>query len=134
MLQLHFYAKFIFDMSLFLLCRQLKAVYPHYPSIDEFTHDLLLKVGNTLCKSDEDLFVITQFAISYDRLCLIGTLLPDLIKFYQWIHTELVLHRVTWNYAATQTLDYIITRICGKDTEIAKLFERVYGKQLYHDR
>ena len=86
-----------------------------------------MNVGTNICNTDGDLFTISQFALSYERLCLIGMLLPDLIKFYQWIHTE---YRVTWKYAAENTVEHVISKSGRENTEIEHLYERVYGEYI----
>lgn len=105
----------------------MKRVYPQYPSYADLLHDLLREVDTGVCNAENDLFPLTQFALEYERLCIIGVLLPDLIKLYQWIHTELVRHRVKWTYADTHTVEHVLGQIDEKDS----IYDTVTGKEWY---
>ena len=85
---------------------------------------------------ENELYVLTQFALEYERLYIIGLLLPDLIEFYQWIHTELIRHRVQWKYADTHTVESVVIQIDerNEDRGILKLYERVTGKSILNQK
>lgn len=112
----------------------MKSVYPHYPSYAELIHDLLCEVSTEICNAENDLFPLTQFALEYERLCVIGLLLPDLIEFYQWIHTELVRHRIKWTYADAHTVEHVLVQIDEKypERQIIHLYDRVTGKEWHN--
>jgi len=57
--------------------------------------------------NDEHLFVLHRFTLEHDRLQLGGALLPDLVEFYQWIHTRLS-HLVTYERAQEITIGDVI--------------------------
>ena len=62
------------------------------------------------------------------RLEAAGVLLPDLIKFYYWLHTEGA-HRVELDYAQNNGLEEFITK--GDETfpemSLKTLFENMRG-------
>ena len=64
----------------------------------------------------------------YPRLKAGGALLPDLIEFYQWIHTELA-YLVTRNYARKNGFEEVITKANQKfeGRDLFQLYERVKG-------
>jgi len=71
-------------------------------------------------------YVLSKFALTYPRLKAGGTVLPDLIEFYQWIHTELA-YLVTKKYAQKNGFEEVITKADQKyeGRDLFKLFERV---------
>ena len=73
-------------------------------------------------------YVLSKFALTYPRLKAGGALLPDLIEFYQWIHTELA-YLVTKKYAQKNGFEEVITKADQKyeGRDLFKLFERVKG-------
>ena len=73
-------------------------------------------------------YVLSKFALAYPRLKAGGALLPDLIEFYQWIHTELA-YLVTYNYAQNNTLEDVITKADKKyeGLDLCQLYDRVKG-------
>ena len=73
-------------------------------------------------------YVLSKFALVYPRLKAGGALLPDLIEFYQWIHTELA-YLVTYNYAQNHDLEEVITKADQKyeGLDLCQLYERVKG-------
>ena len=106
--------------------RQLAQFYPSFPSMEEFSQTLmsLKSIGNI----ENPCYIISQFTLEYPRLKAGGALLPDLIKLYWWIHTELA-YRVTREYAEKHSIEEILTRLDKKypDVEVFKLYERVRG-------
>ena len=73
-------------------------------------------------------YVLSKFALTYPRLKAGGALLPDLIEFYQWIHTELA-YLVTKKYAQKNGFEEVITKADQKyeGRDLFKLYERVKG-------
>ena len=71
-------------------------------------------------------YVLAKFVLAYPRLKAGGTLLPDLIEFYQWIHTELA-YLVTYNYAQNHGLEEVITEGDKRCKGLCQLFQRIKG-------
>ena len=73
-------------------------------------------------------YVLSKFALTYPHLKAGGALLPDLIEFYQWIHTELA-YLVTKKYAQKNGFEEVITKADQKyeGRDLFKLYERVKG-------
>lgn len=66
---------------------------------------------------------LSKFLVSYQRLKAGGAVLPDLILFYQWVHTVLpYIYPVTHEYAHESTFEKIIT-----NQKLSALFCRVKG-------
>ena len=63
--------------------------YPHFPSEQEFTHSLLSFRDIQRHAQGRDLHLLTRFTQEWPRLQVGGLLLPDLVKFYQWLHSVL---------------------------------------------
>ena len=95
--------------------------------MDEFSQALLssTNIGNP---TQNELYVLSQFALEYPRLQAGGVLLPDLIALYQWIHSELAF-LVTRNYAENNTIEEVLTKADKRFTglNITDLYERVKG-------
>ena len=83
--------------------------------------------------SSTHLLVLNLLALEQKRLQAGGTLLPDLIEFYKWIHTQLS-HLVTYERAKEITIGQVINltakryspEICDHLTD---LFKRVNSKK-----
>lgn len=78
------------------------------------------------------LFVLHHFTQEWRMLQIGGVLLPDLVEFYQWIHTELS-HLVTYQKAEQISIGTIIKnsarRYSQKYSEhLTELFKRVKRK------
>ena len=66
-----------------------------------------------------------MFAMDYQQLYWGGVLLPDLIKFYQWLHTSLA-YSLTHEVAASTEVGGVIERAEKEhDDHIRKLYDRV---------
>ena len=90
------------------ICRVLDTHFPHFPTEEEFSQSMLASVNlSNVTKNPH--YVLSKFALVYPRLKAGGALLPDLIEFYQWIHTELA-YLVTYNYAQNHGLEEVITK------------------------
>jgi len=76
-------------------------------------------------------YVLSRFALTYPRLKAGGALLPDLIEFYQWIHTKLA-YQVTKEYAQKNGFEEVITEADQKyeGHDLFNLYERVKGVYL----
>lgn len=107
--------------------RQLEQLYPFFPSMGEFTHSLMPLESTRDQKNP--LYIISQFALEYPRLKAGGALLPDLIHFYSWIHSELA-YCVPKESAQKCTIAEVLTVVDKRfpNMAISKLYERVRGK------
>lgn len=72
-----------------MFCRSLGLCYPHFPSEKEFTHSVLSSGDIQSHSQGGDLYLLGQFAQEWPWLQAGGQLLPDLVEFYQWLHTAL---------------------------------------------
>ena len=112
------------------ICRVLDTHFPHFPTEEEFSQSMLASVNlSNVTKNPH--YVLSKFALVYPRLKAGGALLPDLIEFYQWIHTELA-YLVTYNYAQNHGLEEVITKADQKyeGLDLCQLYERVQGVYL----
>ena len=78
------------------------------------------------------LFVLRQFTFERKKLQIGGTLLPDLVEFYQWIHTELS-YLVTYQRAEEISIGKIINLSSKRYSQeyfnhLADLFKRFKSK------
>lgn len=76
-----------------LLCtcphRCLELHYPQFPSEEDFTHRLL-GTGDLMQHSEGgELMLLSRFSMEWPILQAGGLLLPKLVEFYQWLHTQL---------------------------------------------
>jgi len=69
----------------------------------------MLASANVSDVTRNQFYVLSKFALTYPRLKAGGALLPDLIEFYQWIHTELA-YLVTKKYAQKNGFEEVITK------------------------
>ena len=79
------------------------------------------------------LFVLHQFTQERRILQIGGALLPDLVEFYQWIHTELS-HLVTYQKAGQISIGTIITLSARRYSQeyfdyLKELFDKVKCKR-----
>ena len=72
-----------------MLCRRLQLCYPHFPSESDFTHSVLSSGDIRSHARGGELYLLARFAQEWPRLQAGGLLLPDLVEFYQWLHTAL---------------------------------------------
>jgi len=78
------------------------------------------------------LFALHHFTLEYERLQLGGALLPDLVEFYQWIHTHLS-HLVSFERAKQISIGNVIALSTKRYTQdicdhLTALFKRIIGK------
>jgi len=78
------------------------------------------------------LFVLHRFTLEHERLQVGGALLPDLIEFYQWIHTHLS-HLVTYELSGDITIGNLIKLSAKRYSQdicdhLTHLFDRIIGK------
>ena len=73
--------------------------------------------------------------MDWEHLQCGGVLLPDLVEFYQWLHTNLS-HIITINHAGTITIGRVIELAKKNSTEeYAKYLDNLYKrvKKLYNE-
>ena len=104
------------------MCSVLRRHYPKFPTEVECFSILLSS------PKDNQLQILSKFALAYPRLKAGGAVLPDLIEFYTWIHEELA-YRVDKTYASNNSLEEILTKACKRygTEDLFTLFNRVKG-------
>lgn len=110
--------------------RKLEQCYPCAPNKYDFRKNLI-SARQTSCSY---LYLLDRFYVEQERLQIGGVLLPDLVEFYQWIHTHLQ-HIVTYERAKSITIGEVIelstTRYSSEECSYLKsLFERVKCEQM----
>lgn len=111
--------------------RQLNQLYPHLATENEFMR-CLVAVREVYNLDDTYFFALYHFTLEFERLQIGGTLLPDLLEFYQWIHIHLS-HLVTYEKAKEITIGSIIKLSASRYSQelcehLTKLFERIVGR------
>ena len=103
--------------------RHLSNVYPFHPTLRDFTHYV-----HENCSTNE---LLVRFVNRYPRLQAGSALLPSLIEFYQWIHSELsyVITKTQVNEITVYEGLDLATKMYSPELEIhyIKLFEKVIG-------
>ena len=69
--------------------RRLELHYPQFPSEEDFTHRLLGTGDLKQHSEGGELMLLSRFSMEWPRLQAGGLLLPKLVEFYQWLHTQL---------------------------------------------
>ena len=69
--------------------RSLGLCYPHFPTEQNFIHSVLSTGDICSYTQKGKLYLLSRFAQEWPRLQVGGLLLPDLMEFYQWLHTAL---------------------------------------------
>ena len=106
----------------------------HYPLLateNDYMRSLVDATEANDC-SYTHLFALRQFTLEQKRLQVGGALLPDLIEFYKWIHTQLS-HLVTYQRAKQITIGNVISLTAKRYSQqlcdhLTKLFKRVTSK------
>ena len=99
-------------------------MYPQFPNEDDLIH-YTQRVSHL-----KEYRVVSMFAMDYRQLHCGGALLPDLVKFYQWLHTFLA-YSLTHEAASTTTIGQVIERAekeCADGPNIKKLYNRVVSR------
>ena len=108
--------------------RVLKANYPTVPTLKHFTNYV-----EEQCKTlGFNYTILVKFMNRYPRLKAGGELLPYLIEFYVWIHTDLN-HVITKEEATNTTITEAVEQAAGKYSKDIKQYykkrsEKVQGK------
>ena len=90
--------------------------------MDEFTHTMLSSVD--VNSAQNEFYVLSIFALEHRRLQAAGSLLPDLLELYHWIHNELA-YLVTCDEARSLTIEDVIEK-----HELVQLYVRVTGMSI----
>ena len=69
--------------------RSLGLCYPHFPTEQDFIHSVLSSGDICSYTQKGKLYLLGRFAQEWPRLQAGGLVLPDLVEFYQWLHTAL---------------------------------------------
>ena len=105
--------------------------YPHLVTENDYMKSLV--AAREACNLDPTyLFALHHFTLEYERLKVGGALLPDLVEFYQWIHTHLS-HLVSFERAKQITIGNVINLSTKRYTQeicdhLMELFKRIIGK------
>ena len=115
-------------------CRFLNQQYPHLAYENEYMKSLVAARENSDL-NDNHLFVLHRFTLEHDRLQLGGALLPDLVEFYQWIHTHLS-HLVTYERAQEIAIEDVIKLSAKRfppklHEHLTNLYHNFSGKLLF---
>ena len=111
--------------------RTLELHYPHPATENDLMKCLVDATEANNCNSTY-LFVLHRFILEQKMLQIGGALFPDLIEFYQWIHTELS-HLVTYQKAEQISIGKIISLSAKRYSKeysehLKNLFKRVKCK------
>lgn len=87
--QISYYMHPISWLYLYLSCRRLELHYPQFPSEEDFTHRLLGTGDLKQHSEGGELMLLSRFSMEWPILQAGGLLLPKLVEFYQWLHTQL---------------------------------------------
>ena len=94
-----------------MFCRSLGLCYPHFPTEKEFIHSVLSSSDVQSHSQGGDLYLLGRFAQEWPQLQAGGQLLPDLVEFYQWLHTALGESAISSPYSSVD-----VSAIAGKAT------------------
>eukprot|EP00731_Ephydatia_muelleri_P026790 Em0018g890a len=83
--------------------------YPHFPTETDFIHNLLSSGDISLQKQGGGLYMLTQFALERPQLQAGERLLPDLVEFYLWLHTQLA-YIVSYDKATELKIGQVVER------------------------
>ena len=117
--------------------RKLQAVYPDFPTEQEFSHSII-GTGDLLQYSEDgNYWLLTKFAMKFPHLEKGGVLLPDLVELYRWIHTNLC-NLITRDQASSITIGHVIKKVKKNSSSsgeyLRELYDRVKKKyNLYVD-
>ena len=125
---------FLFLTYIYIYIRLLKNVYPYSPTLQDFTHYVQEHCSSNVDRESRELLV--RFINRYPRLQAGGALLPSLIEFYQWIHTDLS-YVITKKQAIEMTIYDAVDLAAGKyskelEKHYTKLFESVTGRYMFN--
>ena len=110
--------------------RSLERHYPYFPTEKDFTHSVLSATDI----EQNNIALLSRFALEWRRLQAGGELLPDLVELYQWLHTDLA-HIVSYEMACKVKIKSVIDRAVRKYSpdmgeHLRQLFAKVKGEKL----
>lgn len=110
----------------------LKQHYPHPATENDYMKSLVDAIEANDC-SYTHLYVLYQFTLQQKRLQVGGALLPDLVEFYKWIHTQLS-HLVTYQRANKITIGDVIDLTAKRYSQdlcdhLRNLLKRIISKK-----
>ena len=111
--------------------RTLGEQYPQLPTEKDFTHNLLSSADISLQKQGGELSMLTQFVLERPKLQAGEHLLPDLMEFYRWLHTQLA-YIVSYDMATELKIGQVVERAVERYSKdfgkhVQDLYERVKG-------
>ena len=111
--------------------RILEQHYPHPATENDYIKSLVDAIEAKNCNHTH-LFVLHQFTLKKQMLHLGGALLPDLVEFYQWIHTHMS-HLVTYEKAKEMNIGKVISLSAKRYSQevgdkLKSLFDRIISK------
>lgn len=109
--------------------RSLERHYPYFPTEKDFTHSVLSATDI----EQNNIALLSRFALEWRRLQAGGELLPDLVELYQWLHTDLA-HIVSYEMACKVKIKSVIDRAVRKYSpdmgeHLRQLFAKVKGEK-----
>ena len=110
--------------------------YPHPATENDYMKSLVEAIEANDCNYTH-LFALHQFTQEQKRLQVGGALLPDLVEFYKWIHTQLS-HLVTYQRAKQITIGHVINLTAKRYSQelcdhLTNLFKRIISKSMLHN-
>ena len=114
-----------------LICRILEQYYPWAATESVYLKSLNDAIESNNC-NPAYLLVLHRFTLERKKLQMGGALLPDLVEFYQWIHTELS-HLVTYERAKQISIGTVMSLSAKRYSQeyfnhLTNLFKRVMSK------
>ena len=119
------------SLSIVIYLRTLSEQYPQLPAEKDFTHNLLSSADISLQKQGGELSILTQFVLERPKLQAGEHLLPDLVEFYHWLHTQLA-YIVSYDMAKELKIGQVVERVVERYSKdfrkhVKDLYERVKG-------
>ena len=98
--------------------------YPYYPTELDFTNSMLGCREHS--SGVEDISVLTHFTLNWRRLQAGGEILPRLVEFYQWLHTELA-----YGISKEKAMEVKIGDVIKKSVNASSVYKGDYLRQLF---
>ena len=110
----------------------LEQSYPYPATENDYMNSLVNATEKNSCSSTH-LLALNLLTLERKKLQAGGTLLPDLIEFYRWIHSQLS-HLVTYERAKEITIGQVINLTAKRYSpeiceHLTNLFKRVNSKK-----
>ena len=116
-----------------LLLRCLELHYPYFPTEKDFTHSVVSSGDISHHSEGEHFRLLSRFALMWPRLQAGGVLLPDLVEFYQWLHSSLA-HIVSYDTASNVPIGSVIQHAVRRYSpdmgqHLRQLYDRIKGEK-----